>query len=420
MSILIKDSLILDESSPFNGKRVDVLVESGKISKIGKSLSAKSVSKIIEGKDLICSQGWFDLQSVFCEPGAEHKETIISGQKAAAAGGFTAVCVHGNSTNPISDKSTVEFVKQKADKLVDVYPMGAITTKHDGVEMAEMFDMQNGGALAFSDYKQNLKDSGIIQRTMQYANSINSFIMIHCLDKSLAGNGDMNEGNVSTTLGVKGIPSVAEEIMVEKAISIQNYYGGKLHISGISTAKSVELIKKAKSKNINITASVPAINLILDDTALEGFDTNYKVIPPLRTNKDKEALRKGVESGIIDCIYSDHCPQDTESKDLEFDLAEFGIINLQTFLHCIASSFKQDRIKDIISTFSSNPRNILGIKNNSIKEGELANLTVFSFEESFNYSSKNNYSKSINNPFLNSVLKGKVFGVINGSKSFFN
>lgn len=420
MSILVKNTLILDDKSQYNGKRVDVLIESGKISKIGKSLNPKSVSRTIEGKDLIISKGWFDIQSVFCEPGAEHKETIKTGQKAAAAGGFTAVCVHGTSFAPISNRSTIEFIKQKSDRLVDVYPLGAISLNHEGLELAEMFDMQNGGALAFSDYKNNLKDAGVLQRTMQYANSIHSFILIHCLDRSLAGNGDMNEGNISTTLGVKGIPSVAEEIVIEKAISILEYYGGKIHISGISTAKGVELIKKAKSKNLNITASIPALNLLLDDSVLESFDSNFKVLPPLRTNKDKEALRKGIESGVIDCIYSDHCPQDTESKDLEFDLADFGVINLQSFLHCIASSFPEDKIKDVIKSFTSHPREIFGLEEGSINEGEVANITIFSLKENFKYDNKNNHSKSKNSPFLNTELKGKVYGIINGTKSHFN
>jgi len=232
--------------------------------------------------------------------------------------------------------------------------------------------------------------------------------------------GQMNEGPVSTGLGLKGIPSIAEEIMLERNISLLEYAGGKLHVPTISTAGSVDLIKKAKAKGLNITAGVAAINLVHDDSVLSDFDSNYKVDPPLRTKKDVEALRKGIENGTIDVIVSDHNPQDIESKELEFDLADFGIINLQTAFNCVAEAFKNKEIDKAIDALTINPRKILGLPVSVIKENADANLTIFSLKQTSTLTDKTNYSKSKNSPFLNKELQGKVIGIINGTKNALN
>lgn len=420
MAILIKQASIFNTEKEFSDKKLDILIEGGKITSIKKSITPKPGCKVIEGDDICVSSGWVDMQSAFCDPVLEHKETIETGSKAAAAGGFTAVCVHGYNQCSINNKSTVEYILNKADKLVDLIPFGSITLKTEGKELSEMYDMKLAGAKAFSDYKHPIAHAGVFLRALQYSNNIQSFIVAHCNDENISGGGHMNEGPVSTSLGVKGMPALAEELMLERNISLLEYTGGKMHISTISSAGSVDLIKKAKAKGLNITCGVAAINLLFDDSVLSDFDTNYKVNPPLRTKKDVDALRKAVENGIIDVIVSDHCPQDPESKELEFDLADFGIINLQTTFNCIAEAFKNKDLHAAIDALTSNPRKILGLENTQIKEGADANITVFSTKQNTNFNSKTNYSRSANSPFLNKTISGKVIGVINGSKSFFN
>lgn len=420
MTILIKQATVIDPLSDFSGKKVDILVEGGKIIEIKKTIASKANYKVIEGDELMVSNGWVDLQATFCDPILEHKETIETGSKAAAAGGFTSVCVHGYNQCSINNKSTVEYILNKADKTVNLLPIGSITVKTEGKELAEMYDMKLAGARAFSDFKHPITHSGLFIRAVQYAHSINSFIIAHCNDLDISKGGQMNEGPTSTSLGLKGMPAIAEEIMLERNISLLEYAGGKLHVPTISTAASVDLIKKAKAKGLNITAGVAAINLMCDDSALSDFDSNYKVDPPLRTKKDVEALRKGIENGTIDAIVSDHNPQDVESKELEFDLADFGIINLQTAFNCIAEAFKNKEIDKAIEALTNSPRKVLGLPISVIKEDADANLTIFSTKQTSTLTEKNNHSKSKNSPFLNKTLQGKVIGIINGTKASFN
>jgi dihydroorotase len=420
MAILIKQATVIDRHSEFSGKKVDILIEGGKITEIKKNISAKSNVKVIEGEDLFVSSGWVDMQSVFCDPVLEHKETVETGIKAAAAGGFTAVCIHGYKQCSINNKSTVEYILNKSDKLVDVIPIGSITVKTEGKELAEMFDMKTAGALAFSDHKHPISHSGLFIRAVQYANNIDSFIIAHCNDENISHGGQMNEGTTSTGLGLKGMPAIAEELMLERNISLLEYSGGKIHVPTISTAGSVDIIKKAKAKGLNVTAGVAAINLMYDDSMLADFDSNYKLDPPLRTKKDVEALRKAVENGVIDVIVSDHNPQDVESKELEFDLADFGIINLQTTFNCVAEAFKQHGLEEAVEALTSKPRAIMGMEQQSIKEDAAANLTIFSTKQTTTLSEKNNESRSKNSPFLNKTLPGKIIGIVNGGKSAFN
>ncbi len=420
MNILIRQATIISKQSEYANKKMDILIEGGTITSIKKNCQPKNNSKIIEGKDLYVSIGWFDMQSTFCDPALEHKETIETGMKAAAAGGFTGVCVHGYKQCSINNKSTVEYILNKGDKLVDIYPIGSITVKTEGKELAEMYDMKLAGAVAFSDHKHPIAHSGLFMRALQYSNNIGSFIIAHCNDEQISGSGQMNEGAVSTSLGMKGMPALAEELMLERNISILEYTGGKLHIPSISSASSVDLIKKAKASGLNITAGVSALNLAFDDTSLTGFDTNLKLDPPLRTKKDMEALRKGVDSGVIDVIISDHNPQDNESKDLEFDLADFGAINLQSTINCLAEAFKNRDIENAIEAITVAPRSILGVQIPQLKEKEEANLTVFSFSETSKLNADTNRSKSKNSVFYNSEKPGKIFATIKGNKAFIN
>jgi len=421
MHILIKQARLISDKHPFNNKVVDILIEGGKITEIKKSISGKGNVKVIEEEGLCVSAGWLDLQSVSCDPGFEHKENIDSLLECAASGGFTGICIHNYNLPATHGKSQVEYIVNKTkNKIVDVYPFGTITLDGKGKDLAEMHDMKLSGAAGFSDYKNTIKDSGVLMRALQYANNVNSFIITHCSDESISHGGQMNEGETAVALGLKGIPGLAEELMVERNLSILEYTGGKLHIPTISTKGSVDLVKKAKAGGLNVTAGVASINLLHDDSVLKDFDTNYKLNPPLRNKKDVQALRNAVENGTINVIVSDHLPQDTESKELEFDLAENGIINLQTSFSCILEALKEENINVIVKCLASDSRAILGVQEPSIEEGSEANLTLFSLSQETILTEKNNNSRSKNSPFFNKPLKGKVIGIINGSKSYFN
>jgi dihydroorotase len=420
MNILIKQATIINSDSAHHNKTVDVLIESGVITQIKRSISVTGNVKVIEKEGLHLSAGWIDMQAVSCDPGFEHKETLDSMIDCAANGGYTTVCVHNYNEPALHTKSQIEYILNKCkNKIVNVLPLGTVTRDGHGTDISEMYDMKLSGAQAFSDYKHTIKDAGTVLRAIQYARNINSFIITHCSDESIAAGGQMNEGEESVGLGLKGIPALAEELMLERNISILEYTGGQLHIPTISTKGSVDLIKKAKAAGLKITCGVAAVNLLLDDSVLKDFDTNFKLNPPLRTKKDVQALRNAVESGVVDVIVSDHLPQDIESKDLEFDLAENGIINLQTAFSCALEGLKSKNIDSLIRCFTNGPAEILKLPVSKIEEGATANLTLFSLSEKTTLTAANNKSKSRNSPFFDSPLQGKVLGILNGAKSYF-
>ena len=415
MNILIKQATIVDSNSSHNGKVVDILIEKGVITQIKKSITPEKGVKTIEGDNLHVSAGWLDMQVNFCDPGNEHKETLEKGLKAAAKGGFTAVAVMSGTNPPLHNKAQIDYVINKAkSNAVDVYPVGTLSYNQEGKDLSEMYDMQLSGAVAFSDYKKPIKDAGLILRALQYSNNINSFIITHCDDKTISHGGLMNEGVTSTRLGLKGMPALAEEIMLQRNIQILEYTGGKMHIPTISTKGSVELIKKAKAKKLNITCGVAAYNLLLDETEVEGFDTNFKVNPPLRTKEDVEALKKAVADGIIDVIVSDHNPQDIESKDLEFDLADNGMVGLEScFGVANAALSSKASLEIVIDTLTKNPRAVLGLKEVAVKEGEEANLTIFNPGKKYVFEKSHIISSNKNSGFIGKELKGEVIGVVN-------
>lgn len=420
MSILIKQAKIVDSQSPFFGKKVDILIERGVISEIKSSIKTDKNVKIIEGGDLFVSQGWIDMQANFNDPGFEHKEDIQTGLKSAASGGYTGVCVLSGTNPPLHNKAQIEYVLNRSkDNLVDVFPVGTLSHNREGKDLSEMYDMKLAGAVAFGDYKRPIKDAGLILRALQYSKNIGSFLITHADDKSISHDGQMNEGVTSTKLGLKGIPALAEEIMIQRNIQLVEYTGGKIHFPTISTKGSVELVKKAKANGLNVTAGVAAHNLLLDDTILEDFDTNYKVNPPLRSKDEVSVLRKALENGIIDVVVSDHSPQDIECKDLEFDLADFGIAGIQTTFSTLVSSMPKISAEKISECLAENPRKILGSEMNLIKEGQKANLTVFSLLDKTTFHEKQFLSRSKNNPFIEKTLNGKVIAVFNNNKSVF-
>ena len=418
MSILIRQARIVSPGSTFNNRIVDILIEGGKISEIRKSIPARGNPRIVEGEGLCVSPGWIDMQAVACDPGYEQRETLDTLIRAAAAGGFTGVCVHSCNQPPLHNKSQIEYLLNRSQgRLVEIIPFGTITVDAAGKDLAEMYDMKQSGAMAFSDYKHSIADAGTVLRALQYAANINSLVVTHCNDHSISRGGQMNEGEVAATLGLKGIPALAEELMIERNLSILEYAGGRLHIPTISTRGSVDLVRKAKTAGLNVTCGVAAINLFMDDTALREFDTNCKTDPPLRTRRDVQALRNAVESGVIDVIVSDHHPLEVENKELEFDLADSGIINVQTAFSCALEGVG---INELVNCLAVNPRAILGMPRVLLNEGEDAELTIFSPEGTTVLTDKSNHSRSRNSPLFGRQLPGKVYGVIKGSRSYFN
>jgi dihydroorotase len=415
MNILIKQATVIDSTSPHNGRVVDILIEKGVITQIKKSIVPEKGVKTIEAEGLHVSAGWLDMQVNFCDPGYEHKETLNNGLKSAAKGGFTSVCLMSGTNPPLHNKAQIEYVANRAkDNLVDVLPIGTLSHNQEGKDLSEMYDMKISGAVAFSDYKKSTKDAGLILRALQYSQNINSFIITHCDDKTISHDGLVNEGVTSTKLGLKGIPALAEEIMLQRNIQILEYTGGKMHIPTISTKGSVELIKKAKAKKLNITCGVAAYNLLLDDSELEGFDTNYKVNPPLRTKDDIDALKKGLADGVIDVIVSDHAPQDIESKDLEFDHADNGMIGLESCFGVLNMALSSKlSLENIIDTLTKNPRTILGLDALSVKEGAEANLTLFNPTKKYLFGKSHIVAANKNSGFIGKELKGVVIGVVN-------
>ena len=415
MNLLIKQATVIDSTSSHNGRVVDILIEKGVITQIKKSIVPEKGVKTIEAEGLHVSAGWLDMQVNFCDPGYEHKETLNNGLKSAAKGGFTSVCLMSGTNPPLHNKAQIEYVANRAkDNLVDVLPIGTLSHNQEGKDLSEMYDMKISGAVAFSDYKKSTKDAGLILRALQYSQNINSFIITHCDDKTISHDGLVNEGVTSTKLGLKGIPALAEEIMLQRNIQILEYTGGKMHIPTISTKGSVELIKKAKAKKLNITCGVAAYNLLLDDSELEGFDTNYKVNPPLRTKDDIDALKKGIADGTIDVIVSDHAPQDIESKDLEFDHADNGMIGLESCFGVLNMALSSKlSLENIIDTLTKNPRTILGLDALSVKEGAEANLTLFNPTKKYLFGKSHIVAANKNSGIIGKELKGVVIGVVN-------
>ena len=417
MDILIKSATIVDTQSKHHLKTRDVSIRNGKIEKIAEKIEAKN-SKIIDAKDLHLSKGWIDLQANYQDPGFEYKEDIQSGLNASAAGGFTAVGV-SPATSPSRDvKAQVEYlVNQSKAHVIDVLPYGAVSKNLEGKELAELSDMQFSGAVAFSDGKNSIKNPNLLNRALLYTKAFDGIVMNYPNTRDIAEKGVMNEGEVSTNLGLKGIPELAEELMVARDIYLVEYTAGRLHFNTISTAKSIELIASAKSKNLKVSCDIASYNLLLTDNEISEFDTRFKTLPPLRSSKTIKKLIAGIKNGTIDAICSDHCPEDIESKKKEFDYATFGIINAQTsFAVANTALTKSISLEQLIGLFTDGPAKVLGLERPTINEGEQANVTLFQPNETFVFSKADLLSKSTNSPFFGRELTGKVLGVINGKK----
>ena len=413
MNLLIKSAKIIDPNSPFNQQIVDILIEKGVISQIAPDIETDF--ELIDAEGKYIAPGFFDLNCNIGELGLETKEDFYTGTRAAAAGGFTGLALMPNTQPPVHSKAEVEYLLNRAKKnLVDVYPLGAISHKREGKDLAEMYDMYLSGAKAFTDGNRPVQDAGLMERAMLYAQGFDALILSYPEDTAIAGKAKVNEGEISTLLGMKGIPSLAEELMIARDLYLAEYTGSKVHFSTISTTRSVELIREAKRKGLEVSCDVAAHHLILTDEALLGFDSLYKVKPPLRTQDDVDALLAGLIDGTIDAIVSQHTPHEVEFKDVEFEVAEYGIIGLQTAFS-LALQADLD-IELIVEKLAVNPREILNIEIPVITEGEPANLVLLDTALEWEFSKINNRSKSYNSPFIGQKLTGKVLLTINNNQ----
>lgn len=413
MNLLIKSATIIDPGSSFHQQVADILIEDGVITRIADVIDADA--EVVDAEGKYVSPGFFDLNCNIGELGLETKEDLASGTKAAAAGGYTGIALMPNTQPPVHSKAEVEYLRNRSKgNLVDVYPLGTISQKREGKDLAEMYDMYQSGAKAFTDGTRPVQDAGLMERALLYAQGFDALVISYPEDTAIAGKAKVNEGEISTLLGMKGIPSLAEELMVARDLYLAEYTVSRIHFTTISTARSVELIREAKKKGIEVTCDVAAHHLVLTDEALLGFDSLYKVKPPLRTADDVAALIKGLKDGTIDAIVSQHTPHEIEFKDVEFEVAEYGIVGLQTTL---ALALKAGlAVAQIVEKLAINPREILAVDIPVIAEGEAANLVLFDTEAEWEYNKAANKSKSANSPFIGQKLKGKVLLTYNNKQ----
>ena len=413
MNLIIREAKIIDPKSPYHNQIVDLQIENGMIKKIGSKLANSTHIEELRLNNLHVSQGWFDSSVSLGEPGFEDRETIANGLQVAAKSGFTAIALQPNSYPIIDNQSQVHFVTTKANGFAtQLFPIGALTKNSEGKDLAELYDMKNAGAIAFGDYNKSIENTNLLKIGLQYVQDFNGLIIAFCQDANLKGNGVANESAVSTRLGLKGIPNLAEELQLARNLFLLEYTGGKLHIPTVSTAKSVDLIRQAKAKGLRVTCSVAVHHLVLIDEKLDNFDTRYKVLPPLRTEIDRQALIAGVLDNTIDIITSDHNPIDIEYKKMEFDLAKNGTIGLETAFGSLQTVLPLEQVIEKL-TFG---KIVFGIENQTIDENNTACLSFFNPDGNWNFGKENILSKSKNTCFLGEKMKGKPYGIYNQGK----
>jgi len=414
MNLLITSATIIDPNSPFHQQQADILIENGVISQIAQSITGDYDTVDAAGANIF--PGFFDLNCNIGELGFETKEDLETGTKAAAAGGFTGLALMPNA-KPVHSKTEVEYLINRAkNNIVDVYPLGTISQKREGKDLAEMYDMHLSGAKAFTDGNRPVQDAGLMERALLYAQGFDGLVFSYPEDMAIAGKAKVHEGVVSTMLGMKGIPSLAEELMIARDLYLAEYTGSAIHFSTVSTKRSVELIREAKKRGLKITCDVAAHHLTLTDEVLMGFDSQYKVKPPLRTQTDVDALLEGLKDNTIDAIVSQHTPHEVEFKDVEFEIAEFGMIALQTILPTLLAAGLTKEL--IVQKLAIAPREILKLDVPTIAESQKANLILVDIEAEWQFTKQNNLSKSYNSPFMGQTLKGKIILTCNNNQVF--
>ena len=413
MNALIKSATVVDSKSDFHNQNVDILIENGIITKISKHISNPKNYQEIKLDNLHVSQGWFDSSVSFGEPGFEERETIANGLNTAAKSGFTSLALNAN-TNPVIDSnSDITFVISKSnDHAVNLKAIGALTKASESIDLAELFDMKNAGAVAFYDYQKPITNPNLLKIALQYANSFDGLVFSFPQESMISGRGVMNENINSTKLGLKGNPALAEELQIVRDLFLLEYTEGKLHIPTISTSKSVELIREAKAKKLDVTCSVAIHNICFTDDKLQDFDTNFKVLPPLRTQNDIDALIEGLRDGTIDMVTTDHNPIDIENKKVEFDHASYGTIGLESAFGALQNIYTTKKTVALLTKGKSR----FGIEEYAINEGQKANFSLFNPDAKYTFSENDIHSKSKNSCFLGSELKGKAYGIIANNK----
>ncbi|WP_396195145.1 dihydroorotase family protein [Flavobacterium sp.] len=413
MNLIIRKAKIIDTKSPYHNQIVDLKITDGVIEEIGDVVSNNAHYQEFQKENLHLSQGWLDTSVSLGEPGFEDRETIANGLEVAAKSGFTGIALQPNSFPIIDNQSQIHFVKQKAShSATELFPIGALTKNSEGKDLAELYDMRNAGAVAFGDYGKSLANANLLKIGLQYVQDFEGLVMAFAQEETIKGNGVANEGIVSTGLGLKGIPNLAEELMIARNLFLLEYTGGKLHIPTISTAKSVALIKEAKAKGLKVTCSVAVHHLVLTDEKLSTFDTRFKVSPPLRTETDRQALIAGILDDTIDCITADHNPIDIEHKKMEFDLAKNGTIGLESAFGALLTVLPLDKVVEKLTSGYT----ILSIEKQRIDVNSKANLTLFETTSTWTFTKENILSKSKNSAFLGTSMKGKAIGIYNQGK----
>ena len=412
-TVLIKQATIQDQNSSFHNQTVDIKIENGNITEIAKNIAVPENATVVEKENLHVAPGWFDTSVSLGEPGYEDRETIAHGLQVAAKSGFTAIALQPNSTPVIDNQAQVKFVLERAkEQATSLFPIGALTKNSEGHDLAELFDMKNAGAIAFGDYNKAIQDANIQKIALQYVQDFDGLVISYCQDNSLKGKGIVNEGITSTRLGLKGIPTLAEELHIARNLFLLEYTGGKLHIPTISTQKSIGLIKEAKAKGLQVTCSVAVHHLVLNEEVLTGFDSRYKVAPPLRDEATRKALIASVLDNTIDCITSDHNPLDIEHKKLEFDMAKDGTIGLESAFGALLTVLPLEVVLEKLTA----GKKIFGLPKQAIEINTTAELTFFTPNGESTFTKENILSKSKNSAFLGQKTKGKAYGIYNNGK----
>lgn len=418
MKLLIKQAQVIAPSSPLNGKKQDILIENGKITRIADSVTGQA-DQVISEEGICVSPGWMDIFADFADPGQEYRETIETGARAAAAGGFTDVMLIPN-TSPVTDtKAQADYLVQKGKQTpVNIHPIAAITRKTEGKDLAEMYDMHQAGAIAFGDGIHPVQSAGLLLKALQYVKTIDGTVIQLPDDNSIGANGLMNEGIVSTRMGLPGKPIVAEELMVARDIKLARYTESRLHFTGISSPKSLEYIKRGKEGGIQISCSITPYQAFFCDEDLAGYNTHLKLNPPLRTRNDMLAIRQALLDGSVDCIASHHLPQHWDGKACEFEYARYGMISLET-MFAVVTTIGLDP-QTFVQMQAVNARRLFGLPVPEIAEGADACLTIFAPAAAFTPDEKDIRSKSKNSPFTGMPLKGKVIGIVNKAQVHLN
>jgi len=412
MSILLKSAKIIDAKSDFNGKIQDILIEKGVITKISNSINSKD-AKVINFKNLHVSPGWIDSSVCFGEPGYEDRETIENGILTAASSGFTDIILNPYTKPILDSRADIGFIKNKSlGSIVDIHPLGSLTRQSKSNELADLKEMFEAGCVGFYDFKKPITNPNILKTALQYVQYFNGLILSFPLEHSISKDAQMHEGIISTTYGLKGFSEISEEIAVLRDLKLLEYTGGKLHFPTISTVNSLNIIKEAKSKGLNVTCGVSVNNLFFNDEKLKDFDTRFKVNPPIRDEKTRKSLIKGVENRIIDCVTSDHIPVDIDNKKTDFENSDFGAIGLESSFGALNSLFGVNKTVEILNSSYE----VFDLIRPIINIGNEAKISMFDPNKKYTFSKNNIYSLSKNSSFLNTDLTGISIGIISNSK----